>query len=129
MHSAWAGLSFEMSCLSHVEQIKKALGITGIQQTKVCSWRGGTEGKRAQIDLLIDRKDETVNICEIKFYDSAFEISSEYEARLKEKLRIFAEETHTGKSMLLTMITVCGVKQNLHSDIVQSHVTLGDLFE
>ncbi len=128
MHNVWAGLSFEMLCLSHVAQIKKALGIAGVL-TEVCSWRSSRAEKGAQIDMLIDRKDETVNVCEMKYYASAFEITADYEERLRDRLRIFAEETHTGKSLLLTMITACGVKPNRHADIVQSQVVLDDLFE
>lgn len=127
MHHAWAGLSFEMLCLAHVEQIKQALGIGGVLTT-VCSWRSSREGKGAQIDMLIDRKDEAINVCEMKYYDSAFEITREYEGRLEEKLRIFSLETQTRKSLLLTLITSFGVKRNVHSDIVQSQVVLDDLF-
>ena len=127
LYHTWAGLSFEMLCLNHIDKIKHALGISGVQ-TLVCSWRSSNTEKGAQIDLLIDRKDETINICEIKFYKSEFEISKEYEEKLLEKLRIFTEETKTSKSLLLTLITSFGLKQNKHSDIVQKQITMNDLF-
>jgi uncharacterized protein len=76
----------------------------------------------------MNRKDETINICEMKFYKSEFEISKEYEEKLQEKLRIFTEETRTSKSLLLTLITSFGLKQNKHSDIVQKQITMNDLF-
>lgn len=127
LYHTWAGLSFEMLCLNHIDKIKHALGISGVQ-TLVCSWRSSNTEKGAQIDLLIDRKDETINICEMKFYKSEFEISKEYEEKLLEKLRIFTEETKTSKSLLLTLITSFGLKQNKHSDIVQKQITMDDLF-
>lgn len=116
-----------MLCLNHIDKIKHALGISGVQ-TLVCSWRSSNTEKGAQIDLLIDRKDETINICEMKFYKSEFEISKEYEEKLLEKLRIFTEETKTSKSLLLTLITFFGLKQNKHSYIVQKQITMNDLF-
>ncbi len=104
-------------------------------QTRVCSWRSKSSGsgadshEGAQIDLLIDRKDETVNICEIKYYKEQFEISKDYEERLQNKLNRFAKETKTNKSLLLTMITANGIKHNSHSDIVQKEIVLEDLFK
>ena len=127
MRHIWAGLSFEMLCLNHIDKIKHALGISGVQ-TLVCSWRSNSTEKGVQIDLLIDRKDETINICEMKFYNSPFEISKEYEKKLQEKLHIFAEETKTSKSLLLTLITSFGLKQNKHSNIIQKQITMDDLF-
>ena len=100
-----------------------------------CSWRskgsgsGADSHEGAQIDLLIDRKDETVNICEIKYYKEQFEISRDYEERLQNKLNRFARETKTNKSLLLTMITANGIKHNSHSDIVQKEIVLEDLFK
>ncbi len=127
LYHTLAGLSFEMLWLNHIDKIKHALGISGVQ-TLVCSWRSSNTEKGAQIDLLIDRKDETINICEMKFYKSEFEISKEYEEKLQEKLLIFTEETKTSKSLLLTLITSFGLRQNKHSDIVQKQITMNDLF-
>lgn len=126
-HSAWSGLSFEMLCLIHLKQIKQTLGISGVQ-TLACSWRSTGTKKGAQIDLLIDRKDETVNICEMKYAKEQFEINKEYEEKLSNKINAFSEETGTKKSLMLTMITTYGVKQNTYSDIVQSEIVLDDLF-
>lgn len=104
-------------------------------QTRVCSWRSKSSGSGAdshegtQIDLLIDRKDETVNIREIKYYKEQFEISKDYEERLQNKLNRFAKETKTNKLLLLTMITANGIKHNSHSNIVQKEIVLEDLFK
>ncbi len=134
MFNTWCGLSFELLCMMHITQLKETLGISGVQ-TRVCSWRSKSSGsgvdshEGAQIDLLIDRKDETVNICEIKYYKEQFEISKDYEERLQNKLNRFAKETKTNKSLLLTMITANGIKHNSHSDIVQKEIVLEDLFK
>lgn len=127
IHSAWSGFSFEMLCFSHLKQIKHKLGISGVQ-TLACSWRSRASNNGAQIDLLIDRKDETVNLCEIKYSQSEYEITKEYEDKLLNKISTFSEETATRKSLLLTLITTYGVKQNSHSGIVQSEIILDDLF-
>lgn len=127
MYHAWIGLSFELLCLNHVDKIKQALGISGVQ-TLVCSWRSSQSERMVQIDLLIDRKDETVNICEMKFYAGPFEITKEYEEKLQDKVRVFAEETKNQKSLLLTLITFFGLKENKHSDIVQKQITMDELF-
>lgn len=125
LHNTWAGFSFEMLCLSHITQIKQALGISGVQSL-VCSWR--SKDNAAQIDLLIDRKDETINLCEIKYAKGEFEISREYESDLNNKLDVFSTESGTRKSLMLTMITTNGVKSNTHSGIVQKEIVLDDLF-
>ena len=129
LHNTWCVLSFEMLCLCHLKQIKQALGISGVQ-TLACSWRGkGNESQKGvQIDLLIDRKDETINLCEIKYSKDKFEISLAEEQKLSTRLDTFRTETQTKKSVLLTLITTNGIKQNSHSDIVQSEVSLEELF-
>ncbi len=127
MYNTWVGLSFEKLCLSHLDQIKKALGISGVQ-TCASSWYSGSSSPKAQIDLLIDRKDDTVNLCEMKFSRSEYEISSEEEKKLLRRLEVFQSETGTGKSIILTLVTPEGLKKNIHSDIIQSLIVLDDLF-
>jgi hypothetical protein len=127
LHNSWAGFSFEMLCLTHISQLKHALGISGVQ-TRVCSWRGQSDRGGAQIDLLIDRKDDTINICEMKFAKAEFEISKDYEDKLTHKLDTFVSSTGTRKTLMLTFITTFGLKQNIHSGIVQRELTLEDLF-
>ena len=126
-HNTWAGLSFEMLCLSHIRQIKYALGIAGVQ-TLVCSWRGVDYSKGAQIDLLIDRKDETINLCEMKYSSGEFSISKEYETELLDKINVFRNNSGTRKSIHLTMITSYGLRPNTYCDCVQNQLTLQDLF-
>lgn len=128
LYYTWAGLSFELLCLTHIENIKHALGISGVQ-TRVCAWRDTSEEENTQIDLLIDRKDETVNLCEMKYSKEEYSITKEYCERLQHKVDAFRERTETRKSILLTMVTTYGIKPNTYSDIVQCEVTLKDLFE
>ena len=129
MHRVWSGLAFERICMAHVPQIKHALGISGVL-SNVYSWRkdAGDEEQGAQIDLLIDRNDQTINLCEMKFSSAEYEISAEYEKRLRQKKSAFISSTNTRKAIHLTMVTTYGVKKNMHSDCIQNEVTLDDLF-
>lgn len=127
LHTTWSGYAFEMLCLDHVQQLKGALGISGVQ-TLVCSWNSSAVEKGAQIDLVIDRRDETVNLCEMKYSSTQFVISKDYEEKLRNKIAAFREETKTRKSLMLTLVTTYGVKENMHSGCVQSQVLLDDLF-
>jgi len=120
---AWSGYSFEQLCLHHIRQIKQKLGITGVQ-SDVCSWKG--DG--GQIDLLIDRRDQTINLCEMKFSQSEFEITGPYDSHLRERAESFRRATGTRKALHLTMVTTYGVKKNMYSGNVQSEVMLDDLF-
>lgn len=121
---AWAGYAFEMACLHHLPQVKKALGISGVQ-TSVSAWRS----PEAQIDLLIDRKDQVVNICEMKFSISPFVIDKQYSEKLRNKLGAFRQATGTKKALFLTMITTYGLAQNKYSGLVQNSLEMDVLFE
>lgn len=126
-HNAWAGYSFEMLCLHHVKNIKAALGITGVQSL-VSSWRSKVSEKGAQIDLVIDRKDQTINLCEMKYAVQPYSLSKKEEEQLQVRKMDFVEETKTRKAVHWTMVTTFGIKHNMYSDRIQSEVTLEDLF-
>lgn len=129
MHRAWSGLAFERLCMAHTRQIKAGLGISGVL-SNIYSWRKEADenGEGAQIDLLIDRNDQVINICEMKYALSEFTIDAEYERNLRNKKSAFIESTHTRKTVHITMVTTYGIRQNAHSGIVQSEITLEDLF-
>lgn len=129
MHRAWSGLAFERLCLAHTQQIKAGLGISGVL-SNIYSWRKEADenGEGAQIDLLIDRNDQVVNICEMKYSLSEFSINAEYERNLRNKKSAFIEATNTRKAVHLTMVTTYGIRRNSHSEIVQNEITLEDLF-
>lgn len=122
---SWQGLTFELIGLTHIDQIKRGLGISGVS-TQISSWRS-SQGD-TQIDLVIDRADRCVHLCEMKFSLSPFIIDKEYEMKLRERLAIFAEETKTRKALLTTFITTYGIKPGIHSGVVQSELTLDNLF-
>ena len=128
-HRAWSGLAFERLCMAHMQQIKAGLGISGVL-SNIYSWRKEADenGEEAQIDLLIDRNDQVVNICEMKYSLSEFSIDAEYERNLRNKKSAFIEATNTRKAVHLTMVTIYGIRHNSHSGIVQSEITLEDLF-
>jgi AAA+ ATPase superfamily predicted ATPase len=126
---SWSGYSFEQLCLHHIPQIKATLGISGIQ-SDVCSWFClPDEGhKGAQIDLIIDRRDQVINLCEMKYATGEYEITGKYEREMQERRELFRSVTHTRKALHLTMVTTYGVKQNASSGSIQSEVKLDDLF-
>ena len=123
VHSTWAGLAFERLCLQHVDGIKRALGIGGVL-TNVHSWRN----ENAQIDLLIDRRDGIINICEMKYWAGPYLMTADDDASLANKKTELKLSTKTRKAVHLTMVTSFGVRQNAYSNKVQSFVTLSDLF-
>ncbi len=94
----------------------------------ISSWHGASETGKAQIDLIIDRRDRTINICEIKFSVAEFVIGQDYEKILQKKMQVFREVSKSKKALQLVMITTYGVRQNSHSGIVQSKVLMDDLF-
>ena len=129
--NAWRGLAFERVCFWHVRQIKKALGVSGVM-TQVYCWRHVADDVYpvgAQIDMLIERADRVINVCEMKFTARPFSIDKSYLERLKIKLGAFEQVTKTRSAIHLTLVTAAGLLHNKHSGIVQSEVTLDDLFK
>lgn len=126
-HRAWSDQAFELVCLLHVPQLQAALGIAGLS-ADACSWHSTESDPGVQIDLVIDRADGVVNLCEMKFSESEFVIDRAYERNLRNKLAAFARETGTRKALHLTMVTANGIARNQYSGIVQSEVTAEELF-
>jgi hypothetical protein len=124
---AWQGYTFELVCMMHTAQIKKKLGISGMGTT-VSSWRSNSGDTNTQIDMLIDRADRTINVCEMKFSLEPYVVTKEYEKKLLDRNAIFKSEVKTNKPLNITFITVYGVFKNEHSAIIQSEVTAEDLF-
>jgi predicted AAA+ superfamily ATPase len=126
----WSGYAFEGICLNHAPAIKKALGISGIQSTVGFYRKQGTKtNPGVQIDLLIDRKDQAISICEIKCYNSKYVIDKKNYSALKTKIERFRQYSKTKKSLFLVMITPHGIHHNEYSqEIVSQDVTLSNLF-
>ena len=127
---SWSGFAFESICQKHTQQIKRALGIEGVL-TETSVWRyvpsKGEEG--AQIDLLLDRQDRCINICEIKFSTDDYVITKKYAGELDNKLNVFRKVTGTKKTLFLTMITTYGTKRNEYfTGRIQGEVTMDHLF-
>lgn len=126
-HRAWSGYAFEQVCMMHIKQIKHKLGITGVL-TQVASWQSSRAKDGAQIDLLIDRSDGVINLCEIKYVNTEFAIDNHYDKNLRNKKAAFMTETKSRKAIHLTLITTYGVKQNEYWGNLQSEVKMDDLF-
>ena len=124
---AWSGHAFELICLLHISQIKQKLGIHGIS-TQVFSWRSKTHSPKAQIDLIISRRDGVINLCEMKFSLHPYTISAKYAEELQNKLIAFRTETAVRSALHMTMITTYGLTDKGYRASVQSEVTIDDLF-
>jgi hypothetical protein len=124
-YTSWSGFSFETICLKHIQQIKNALRIDAIFSTS-SSWFNSN----AQIDLIIDRDDNIINLCEMKFYNTAFAIDKKYYLNLKNKIDEFQKETTTRKNLHMLMLTTYGLKPNEYSsELVQKGLKMDCLFD
>lgn len=128
---SWAGYAFENTCFKHLWQIRKALGITGVY-ANASSYlkKGSSEEDGVQIDLLIDRNDHVINLCEIKFYNSELNIDKATALDYRNKIGIFKQSTQTKKQVFFTLISTFGLKQNQYSlGLVDFVLDMDDLFE
>jgi hypothetical protein len=127
---AWRGIAFEEVCWQHIAEIKHALGISGIKSS-ISSWavKGDNDNSGAQIDLLIERADNVVNLCEIKFYADKYTISKDEEQKLRNRIASLQETLSPKQTVHLTLITTYGIAHNMHSGIVQKSITIDSLFD
>ncbi|MDR1796630.1 MAG: ATP-binding protein [Clostridiales Family XIII bacterium] len=126
-HAAWTGYAFEQVCLAHIAQIKQGLGISGIL-APVSSWRSERADPGAQVDLVIDRSDGVVDLCEMKYAPGEFVIDKSYDLRLRNRITAFAAECPKRKAVRIVMVTTFGLRQNEYSSGYPARVTMGDLF-
>jgi len=129
-YKSWSGYAYENICLKHIDQIKTALKIGGVYSTSSSFYKKGTaKEKGTQIDLLIDRNDQIINLFEIKFYNEEMQLSKTDAQILKEKMTIFQSVTKTKKHLFLSLITTFGIKANKYSiGLIDQVLTLDDLF-
>ena len=115
---AWSGIAFETICLKHVQQIKQALGIQNVRSSNsIWSYQPKNDDEDgAQIDLVIDRKDDCVNLCEIKFTESPFVVNKSVAKELRSKRAVFSSATKSKKALFTTLISLEGLKRNQWSD-------------
>jgi hypothetical protein len=124
----WYGQAFERLCWAHARQIKQRLGIAGVS-TRIYPWRTDAAGRRRQIDLVIDRDDGIINICEMKFSVKKLTIDQAYDTWLRERAEVFREVTGTKKALHTVLVTTSGITQNSYVGEIQSQITLDDLFQ
>lgn len=126
----WAGYAFENACFKHLPQIKKALGIAGVYtQSSTFLQKGDGTEKGAQIDLLLDRNDQIINLFEIKFYNTEFTLSEADARTLRNQMHIFKQITGTKKHLMMTLITTFGIQHNKHSlGLIEQTLTMDALF-
>ena len=125
--NVWYGLSFERVCMAHIPQIKKALGVDRIG-TEYYSWRSKNSESGAQIDLLIERADRIINLCEIKYSANEYRLSKEEDLKMRNRQADFVEETGVRFAIHPTMVTTYGLRQNEYAGGIISQVTMDDLF-
>ena len=128
--AAWRGLAFERLCLLHLPQVRRALGVGSIHvEAYGWSFKGDeTYPDGVQIDLVLERADNVINICEMKYSANVYAIDKAYDSALGRKIATFAGVTGTRKAIHLTLVTANGLMRNQYSARVQSEVVLADLF-
>jgi AAA+ ATPase superfamily predicted ATPase len=127
---SWSGFAFESVCSKHIPAIKMALGISGIySETSIWRSKGNSTNGGAQIDLVINRRDNCINLCEIKFYETQFSLDKKYAAALQQKKNIFRAETNINKHLFITLITSSGIQANENSiGLIDQYLNLDQLF-
>lgn len=126
---SWRGLAFENVCFNHVKAIKASLGIAGVSTQETLLWKRGDEKEKgAQIDMIIDRKDNVVDLCEAKFSSDLFAVDKDYHFRLVERAETVRAMLPKKKSLHNILITTYGIKKNEYAWDFQSVVTMDDLF-
>lgn len=128
---SWSGYAFENICLQHIDNIKKTLSIAGIH-TQHRSFRAKATDTHAgaQIDLLIDRNDNVISLCEIKFYNDKWALTKEEADKLRQKRRVLQEATKTKKQIFMVLISTFNLIPNQHSiGLIDNVINMNDLFE
>lgn len=128
--AAWQGLTFELIGLTHVDQIRFALGIVGMR-VEASAWRSvkQPDGRIAQVDLVVKRADHITHLCEFKFVNEPFVITAEYAVRLRERMSVYREQTRTRDTLMTTFVTTHGVHPGQNASVVQGDIRLVQLFQ
>ncbi|MBQ8957816.1 MAG: hypothetical protein IJ057_04870 [Bacteroidales bacterium] len=128
LQNTWYGLAYERVCLSHIPQILNALHLDSVL-TECYSWRSYKSDDGAQIDLIIDRADDMLNICEVKYSRNEYTLSKAEYKKIGNRVETFCQETATRKGIHVVMITTFGLSENEYSDIAQNVVNLNDMYK
>lgn len=129
-YKSWAGFAFESLCMKHILEIKKALGINGIFSTESSFFlKGNAKTPGFQIDMLIDRNDNAINICEMKFHKTEYELRKKEADELRKRRELFRAKSKTRKHLIYTLISTYGIKHNEYSTgIIDKSINTADLF-
>lgn len=127
--ASWRGYAYENVCFHHIPQIKKALGISGVFTTHSAWSKRGDDAQGTQIDLIITRNDNIVNMCEIKYYANPFTVGKEYHQVLLHRQELLAKELSPKYAIHNTLITTFGLAYNEYGGIFSNVITMDDLFE
>lgn len=127
--NAWKGIAFEELCFNHIPQIKRCLGIEGVNSIE-SQWviRGDGDNIGAQLDLIIERADNVVNLCEMKFYKEPFKVTKEYDRTIARRISLLQERLPKRKIVHLTLVSYDGLEYNEYAGAFQKVITLEELF-
>jgi AAA+ ATPase superfamily predicted ATPase len=128
---SWSGYAFEAICYKHIKQIRIALKLSpaDIPNTWRYVPRKYSKERGAQIDLLFDRQDDSITLCEIKYSDKPFILTKDYVDILNRKMTVFKEQTRTKKQLFVALILANGIKNNYYAEhLIDAIATLDDLF-
>ena len=126
--NSWRGLTFENVCFRHIDQIKKALDIYGVHTTHSAWFGYDEELGGARIDLILDRDDHVLNMCEIKYLSGDFSVNAAYQRKLANRQAILQKMISPKQVIHQTLITTYGLTQNEYSGVFSKVITLEDLF-
>ncbi len=124
----WYGLSFERVCMAHIPQIKHALGIDRIG-VEYYSWRSKESAEGAQVDLLLERADRIINLCEMKYSKGLYTLDKDEDLNMRTRMEDFTRETDTKYGVMPILVSTYGLKRNMYSGGIQQQVTMEDLFK
>ena len=125
----WRGYAFENVCFNHISQIKKALEISGISTTQSAWTDVDKDDGGTQIDLIISRKDNVLNMCEMKFYSGLFQVDKKYDLLLRKRQSILREKISPKYAIFNTLVTTYGIENNEYRWSFDNVITMNDLFE
>ena len=125
----WRGLAFENVCFNHIQQIKKALGISGVSTNQSAWSKRNGEETGTQIDMIIERKDNIVNMCEMKFYGEEFSVDKNYDKVLRNRISLLSKELSPKMAIHSTLITTYGLKYNEYSGAFTNVIDMDALFD
>ena len=127
-YTAWRGNAFELVCINHIEQIKETLKISGVG-TNVYAWRSHKKESGAQIDLLIERKDGIINLCEAKYSNDEYEMTITEYKKIMNAIDLYTNEMHPKAAIHPTLISANGIKRNKYSNMFVNIIDGNDLFK